>query len=82
VSCNLFVNDRSDTSLDFIAVYNATNQLPLSVSLLQRTGADERVSEEPVTEQATLELQATRSSMCIEGKMLLGHHTLVSTIVL
>ena len=76
-SNNFVINDRSDTSLDFIAVYSATNQPPLSVSLLQRTGADEGVLEEPLAEQAARELHSTRSSMCIEGKMLLGH-TLVS----
>jgi hypothetical protein len=30
-------------------------------------------SEEPLAEMAALEIQSTRSSMSIEGKMLLGH---------
>ena len=67
-----FVYDRSDTSLDFIAVYNASNIFTPSVSLLQRTGADECISEEPLAQAATLEIQSTRASMLIEGKMLLG----------
>ena len=67
-----FVYDRSDTSLDFIAVYNASNNFTPSVSLLQRTGADECISEEPLAQAAALEIQSTRASMLIEGKMLLG----------
>ena len=69
---NYFVYDRSDPCLDFIAVYNATNQQPHAVSLLQRTGADEIVSEEPLATVAALEIQSTRASMSIEGKMLSG----------
>ena len=69
---NYFVYDRSDPCLDFIAVYNATNQQPQTVSLLQRTGVDECILEEPLSEVAALDIHSTRSSMCIEGKMLLG----------
>jgi hypothetical protein len=72
MSSNNFVYDRSDTSLDFIAVYNTSNNLTQSVSLLQRTGARECVSEEPLAIIAALEIQSTRASMSIEGKMLLG----------
>jgi hypothetical protein len=61
--------DRSDVSLDFIAVYNASNLITNTVSLLQRTGAEEYLSEEPLVEAAALEIQSTRSSMSIEGKM-------------
>ena len=71
LSCLLF--DRSDASLDFIAVYNAIHQTNNTVSLLQRTGTEEYLSEEPLVEAAALEIQSTRSSMSIEGKMLLGH---------
>jgi hypothetical protein len=70
--------DRSDSSLDFIAVYNASNHITNTVSLLQRTGAEEYLSEEPLMESAALEIQSTRSSMSIEGKMLLGHFLITS----
>ena len=75
ISSNNFVYDRSDTSLDFIAVYNSSNNFTQSVSLLQRTGADEIVSEDPLATVAALEIQSTRASMFIEGKMLLGSTT-------
>jgi hypothetical protein len=58
---NYFVYDRSDPCLDFIAVYNATNQQPQTVSLLQRTGADECISEESLAQAAALEIQSTHS---------------------
>ena len=63
---------RSDPSLDFIAVYNASNLITNTVSFLQRTNTDEYQSEEPLGEAAALEIQSMRSSMAIEGKMLLG----------
>jgi hypothetical protein len=67
ISSNNFVYERSDTSLDFIAVYNSSNNFTQSVSLLQRTGADEIVSEESLALVAALEIQSTRASMSIEG---------------
>jgi hypothetical protein len=68
MSSNNFVYDKSDTSLDFIAVYNTSNNFTQSVSLLQRTGVDEFVPEEPLATIAALEIQSTRASMSIEGK--------------
>jgi hypothetical protein len=68
----LFVCDRSDPTLDFIAVYNATKEITYSISLLERRGAEEYLSEEPLGEVAARDIQSTRSSMFIEGKMLLG----------
>ncbi len=65
--------DRADTSLDFIAVYNANKDTSHTISLLQRNGGEENQSEEPLAEMAALEIQSTRSSMSIQGKMLLGH---------
>jgi hypothetical protein len=73
---------RSDASLDFIAVYNASNQITNTVSLLQRTGADEYLLEEPLVAAAALEIQSMRSSMSIEGKMLLGLFVIPSSLYL
>jgi hypothetical protein len=70
--CFLCVCDRADTSLDFIAVYNANKDTSHTISLLQRKDGEENQSEEPLTEMAALEIQSTRSSMSIQGKMLLG----------
>ena len=66
------VYDRADTSLDFIAVYNANKDTSHTISLLQRKDGEENQSEESLTEMAALEIQSTRSSMSIQGKMLLG----------
>ena len=70
--CVLCVSDRADTSLDFIALYNADKETTNTISLLQRQGREENESEEPLAELAALEIQSTRSSMSIQGKMLLG----------
>ncbi len=69
----MHVCDRADTSLDFIAVYNANKDITHTISVLQRKGGEENQSEEPLAETAALEIQSTRSSMSIQGKMLLGH---------
>jgi hypothetical protein len=63
---------RSDPCVDFIAVYNAPNASTQSVSLLQRVDRHEIVSDEAVSLIASQEIQSTRSSMAINGKMLLG----------
>jgi hypothetical protein len=77
-----FVYVRSDTSLDFIAVYNVTPEISYTVSLLERRGAHEYVSIEPLGEVAARDIQSTRSSMCIvEGKMLLGNLLIASFCV-
>jgi hypothetical protein len=64
--------DRADASIDFIAVYNANKEITHTLNLLEQRSAEEFQSEEPVTEIAALEIQSTRASMSIEGKMLLG----------
>jgi hypothetical protein len=46
---------------------------------LQRKGGEENQSEEPLTEMAALEIQSTRSSMPIQGKMLLVVGSLIRT---
>ncbi len=77
ISCWFFSTcDRADASLDFIAVYNANKHITHTINLLERKGGEENQSEEPLAEMAALEIQSTRSSMCIEGKMLLGHSPL------
>ncbi len=76
-----FVDVRSNTSLDFIAVYNAPQEISYTVSLLERRGAQEYVSEEPLGEVAARDIQSTRSSMSIEGKMLLGNFLIASFCV-
>ena len=76
-----FIHVRSDTSLDFIAVYNVHKELSYTVSLLERSGAQENVSEEPLGEVAARDIQSTRSSMCIEGKMLLGTFLIASLCI-
>jgi hypothetical protein len=57
-------------------VYNANKHITHTINLLERKGGEENQSEEPLAEMAALEIQSTRSSMCIEGKMLLGHFPL------
>jgi hypothetical protein len=54
-------------------VYNANKHILHTINLLERKGGEENQSEEPLSEMAALEIQSTRSSMLIEGKMLLGH---------
>ncbi len=76
-----FIHVRSDTSLDFIAVYNVHKDVSYTVSLLERSSAQEYVSEEPLSEVAARDIQSTRSSMCIEGKMLLGTFLIASVCV-
>jgi hypothetical protein len=76
--CFFSACDRADTSLDFIAVYNANKHITYTINLLERRGGEENQSEEPLAEMAALEIQSTRSSMSIEGKMLLGHFPLLN----
>ena len=64
--------DRADASIDFIAVYNANKEITHTLNVLERRGAEEFQSEEPVAQMAALEIQSTRASMSIEGKMLLS----------
>jgi hypothetical protein len=64
--CVLCVCDRADTSLDFIALYNANKDTTHTISLLQRKGGEENQSEEPLAELAALKIQSTRSSMSIQ----------------
>jgi hypothetical protein len=71
-----FLCDRADASLDFIAVYNANKHITHTINLLERKGGEENQSEEPLAAMAALE--STRSSMSIEGKMLLGHFPLLN----
>jgi hypothetical protein len=72
--------DRADASLDFTAVYNANKHILHTINLLERKGGEENQSEEPLSEMAALEIQSTRSSMLIEGKMLLGHFPLLNIL--
>ena len=76
-----FIHVSSDTSLDFIAVYNVHKEVSYTVCLLERRGAQENVFEEPLGEVAARDIQSTRSSMCIEGKMLLGNLLIASFCV-
>ncbi len=76
-----FMLGQTHASLDFIAVYNVTPEISYTVSLLERRGAHEYVSEEPLGEVAARDIQSTRSSMCIEGKMLFGDLLIASFCV-
>jgi hypothetical protein len=75
----LLLPPRSDPSVDFIAVYNATKETTESVCLLERLDREEKISDEAVPFTASQEILSTRSSMAINGKMLLG--TLICFVI-
>jgi hypothetical protein len=64
---------RSDNTLDFIAVYNASADSNQNIHLMEKLGGrPETTSIFTVSEEAAQDISSTRNSMKISCKMLLG----------
>jgi hypothetical protein len=78
VSCPIY---RSDNTIDFIAVYNASADSGQNIHLMEKLGGiSETISTFTVSDEAAQEISSNRKAMNIPCKMLLGTSLLLACI--